>query len=198
MVAFLAFTVGVAFLFKNLSGIRPLPTPSHLEVIADVPDFAFSDQSGNAFSREDLKGRLTVANFIFTRCKGPCPVMTSRMSELSRKLGKAGREVQLVSFTVDPEHDTPEVLATYASQVGASLPQWRFATGPSDQILPFVTKGLLQPVAKEPTGDVAHSTRFVLIDGAARLRGFQDGNDPEVVQKLLMDIGDLLRENKSP
>lgn len=184
----------MAFLYKNLSGIRPLPTPSHLEVIADVPPFRLVDESGAEVTQDDLKGRITVANFIFTRCKGPCPVMTSRMAELSRKLGKASRDVQLVSFTVDPEHDTPPVLATYASQVGAKAPQWRFFTGPPDDVLALVVKGLLQPVAKEPTGDVAHSTRFVLIDRAGRLRGFQDGNDPEVVQKLLMDLGDLLRE----
>ena len=102
--------------------------------------------------------------------------------------------MELVSITVDPEYDTPEVLKEYGEQVGASPERWKFLTGPKDQIEAVVMKGFLQALAKEPSGAPIHSTRFVLVDRDGWMRGFLDGNDPELAQKLLMDIGDLLRE----
>lgn len=195
VIAFLAVVTAIAFAFNGLKDIRPVPTPEHLQPISQVPDFRFTAQDGSTVSSADLKGKIWVANFIFTRCLGPCPVMTSRMAELNKKLGRVGKDVALVSFSVDPEHDQPSVLAEYGAKVGADPARWRFLTGPKPEMEALIVKGLLQPLEKEADGMPIHSTRFVLVDREGQLRGFQDGNDPEVVQKLLMDIGDLLRES---
>ncbi len=170
------------------------PVSSRLERHAPAPDFQFTAQDGSTLTKDDLKGKIWVANFIFTRCLGPCPVMTSRMAELNLRLGPKVKDVQLVTFTVDPEHDTPAVLKEYAEKVGASPAKWKFVTGPKDKIDETVMKGFLQALSKDREGMPIHSTRFVLVDREGWMRGFQDGNDPEVVQKLLMDIGDILRE----
>lgn len=117
------------------------------------------------------------------------------MAELNKKLGKAGGAVELITFSVDPEHDQPAVLADYGLRLGADPARWKFLTGTQSDIQDIVSKGLLQPLMKEANGAPLHSTRFVMVDADGWLRGFQDGNDPEVVQKLLVDIGDLMREN---
>jgi cytochrome oxidase Cu insertion factor (SCO1/SenC/PrrC family) len=170
---------------------------SRLERFAPAPQFQFTAQDGNAVSTADFKGKLWVANFIFTRCTGPCPLMTSRMAQLNQALQGKTKDVELVSITVDPEYDTPQVLKQYAEQVGASPDRWKFLTGPKDQIDNVVMKGFLQALGREPSGAPIHSTRFVLVDRDGWMRAFLDGNDPEVAQKLLMDIGDLLREAPS-
>jgi cytochrome oxidase Cu insertion factor (SCO1/SenC/PrrC family) len=111
-------------------------------------------------------------------------------------LSEKAKDVQLVTITVDPEFDTPEVLKKYSERVGGS-DRWHFLTGPKDKVEETVSKGFLQALAKEPSGMPVHSTRFILVDRDGWMRGFQDGNDPEVVQKLLMDIGSVLREPAS-
>ena len=181
----------------SLKSTKPPALPSNLEKIAKVPGFQLTDQTGKSITLEDLKGKIWAANFIFTRCKGPCPITILRMQELNTKLKKARGNVELVTFTVDPEYDTPEVLKTFGEQLGADPASWKFLTGTPDAIQKIVVAGLLQPIAKEPDGTPAHSTRIVLVDREGWLRGYQDGLDPEAVQKLMVDIGELLRENSS-
>ena len=196
-VAFIAATMAIAFAYANLKSIRPHTVPEHLQKIAEVPAFRLTDQEGRTVTLEDLKGKIWVANFIFTRCKGPCPLTTLRMSEISKTLKKTRGEVQLISFTVDPEYDTPTVLNEFAKQLGANPATWRFLTGTKGDVENIVVKGMLQPLAKEPDGTPAHSTRIVLVDGNGWLRGYREGTDSEVVQKLMVDIGDLIRETSS-
>ena len=185
----------IAWAYTQFSAdIRARRTASRLERLAPAPEFQFTAQDGSAVSSADFKGKIWVANFIFTRCAGPCPIMTTRMAALNQALGGKTQDVELVSFTVDPDYDTPEVLKEYGKQVGATPERWKFLTGPKDQIETTVMKGFLQALAKEPSGAPVHSTRFVLVDRDGWIRGFPDGNDPEIAQKLLMDIGDLLRE----
>ena len=166
-----------------------------LPELAVVPPFALVDQTGAPVTNRDLEEQIWVTNLIFTRCTGPCPLMTSRMVELQLALQKRGVEgVNLISVTVDPEHDQPEVLRAYAESVRANPERWRFLTGEKNTVEDFVIKGLLQTLAEEPDGMPAHSTHFVVVDGRGRIRSLQDGQDPEVVNKLLLDIGSLLRE----
>ncbi|MFZ4778180.1 MAG: SCO family protein [Terrimicrobiaceae bacterium] len=197
VIAFLGASILLALAFSSLQGTRSTPVPEHLNPISTVPDFQLLDQTGTPFGLKDLKGKIWVANFIFTRCQGPCPIMSSRMAELNKSVQRAGGGLELISFSVDPEFDRPEVLSAYASKLGANSKSWKFLTGTKAEIDAVVMKGLLQPLANEPDGTPAHSTRFVLVDREGRLRGYQDGNDPEIVQKLLMDIGDLMRESPS-
>jgi protein SCO1/2 len=195
VIAFLGITMLITWTYTQFSAdIRARRVASRLERLAPAPQFQFTAQDGTTVSNADLKGKIWVANFIFTRCAGPCPVMTSRMAELNQALAGKTKDVELVSITVDPEHDTPQVLKEYGERVGASPDRWKFLTGPKDQIDATVMKGFLQALSREPSGMPIHSTRFVLVDRDGWMRGFPDGNDPELAQKLLMDIGDLLRE----
>lgn len=198
VIAFLCVTTLIAWAYMQFSAeIQSRKVASRLERLAQAPQFTFTAQDGTTVSTADFKGKIWVANFIFTRCAGPCPLMTSRMAEVNQALGKKATDVELVTITVDPEYDTPEVLKEYSEQVGASPDRWKFLTGPKDQIETVVMKGFLQALSREPSGVPIHSTRFVLVDRDGWILGFLDGNDPELPQKLLMDIGDLLRESPS-
>jgi len=194
IVAFLAAAGLIGLAYVSLKSTRPPALPSNLEKISKVHGFQLTDQNGKSITLDDIKGTIWAANFIFTRCKGPCPITTLRMQELHTKLKKARGNVALVTFTVDPEYDTPEILKTFGEQQGAEPTSWKFLTGTPDDIQKIVVAGLLQPLAKEPDGTPAHSTRIVLVDREGWLRGYQDGLDPEAVQKLMVDIGELLRE----
>lgn len=143
----------------------------------------------------DMKGGVWVVNFIFTRCAGPCPVMTGRMAELNQALVREGADARLLTITVDPAFDTPEVLKKYGERVGATPDRWKFLTGPQEHVESVIQKGFLQPISPDPVTGPIHSTRFLLIDKEGWIRAFPEGTDPEIVQKLLMDIGRVLREN---
>ena len=132
-----------------------------------VPDFTVNERGGKTLSRRDLIGEVWVAQFIFTRCAGTCPVMVSRMYALSKKLPQA----KYVSFTVDPEHDTPEVLARYARN-NSLPPDWLFATGTQAQMQSLAKDGFkisMGPGSK-PEEPIIHSDRFVLVDRYGRVR----------------------------
>ena len=162
--------------------------------IGEIPAFRFTTQEGKSLTKDDLIGKVWVADFVFTRCNGPCPVMTSRMAELAKGLAKA-KDVRVVSISVDPEHDTPAVLADYASRMDADPSRWIFLTGPKPEIDAFARKGMFQVLAYDDKGVPTHSTRFLVIDRAGRIRRTRNLDEPELVQKLFMDIGSLLRES---
>lgn len=161
--------------------------------IGEIPPFRFTTQEGKPLTREDLLGKVWVADFIFTRCSGPCPLMTSRMAELARGLAKA-KDVRLVSVSVDPEHDTPAVLSDYGARMMADPSKWILLTGPKEEIDTFARKGMFQVLAYDGKGVPTHSTRFLVIDREGRIRQTRNLDEPELVQKLFMDIGRLLRE----
>jgi protein SCO1/2 len=149
-------------------------------------------------SLDSLKGKVWIADFIFTRCVGSCPVMTAKMAEIQR-LGPPG--LRLVSFTVDPEHDTPEVLDTYARRAGAGK-DWAFVTGAKDALYALSTQGFrlaAMEVGKDDPGSAEgpflHSSRLVLVDGRGRIRGYYDTETPSVVATLLHDLRTLGREH---
>lgn len=172
---------------------RPQPAP--LAEHGAVPDFALTERSGKPFRLADLHGKVWIADFIFTYCAGPCPLMTTRMSKLQQPL-KDFNDVRLVSFTVDPKRDTPEVLAKYADNYEASRDRWFFLTGEQAAIYSLATNGFHLPVIENAGGgsQPEHSTRFVLVDRQARIRGYYDGTSEEALDKLLQDAGHLLRE----
>jgi len=194
---FVAVAVLFTFAYVQLQSSKKTQT-ALLPDLGRVPEFSFVNELSEPLGRDTLKGKVWVANFVFTRCPGPCPMMTSRMLELQQNLKKIeDGSVQLVTFTVDPEYDTPEVLAEYAKKSFADPARWNFATGEPAAVEEFVVKGMLQPLATEPDGSPAHSTRFVVVDEEGRMRAFRDGMDPEVVAKLLTDIGALMREKRN-
>ncbi len=167
-----------------------------LPVVAQVPDFSLIERDGRTVTRADLLGRVWVANFIFTACTGPCPMLTLRLRSLQSSLGEAHRDVRLVSFSLDPETDTPAVLDRYAKRYQADPRRWWFLTGDSQERMhEFVQKGFLQAVSPATAGQpLIHSTRFVLVDRKGRIRAWYDGLDPKSKPLLLRDIQSLLSE----
>jgi len=193
MVAF-ALALTIAF---SIWWVLTRPAES-LPVIAPVPEFALIERSGEPFGLDNLRGKVWIADFIFTRCAGTCPIMTSRMAELQSLLAKKGfPDIRLVSFTVDPEYDTPEILRKYAEVHGASPETWFFLTGPGDEIQELAVKGFRLSAAtgsgnaEEP---IIHSVRFVLVDGLARIRGYYDGTEEDSLEQILRDVRTIIAE----
>jgi cytochrome oxidase Cu insertion factor (SCO1/SenC/PrrC family) len=159
-----------------------------------VPSFQLTNQDGQPFGSADLANKIWIADFIFTSCPGPCPMISSRMSELQKPLEKT--DVHLVSFTVDPDKDTPEVLRNYAGRLHAQTGRWDFLTGNRSAIYELSQKGFKLGVAdgSDEMGMPVHSTRVVLVDRHGQIRGYYDGTAADSVTKLLADTNHLLRE----
>ena len=175
----------------------PGQSASKLSDYGALPDFALTERSGQPLKLQDLRGKVWIADFIFTHCAGPCPLMTMRMSKLQESLQK-NPDVRLVSFTVDPARDTPQVLSEYAANYGASRDRWFFLTGEQAAIYNLATNGFHMAVLEDASGNKQpdHSTRFVLLDRGARIRGYYDGTSEEALDQLLKDVSTLLREKQ--
>jgi protein SCO1/2 len=159
-------------------------------VLGEVPDFQLTSQTGQPVDRHSLMGHVWVADFIFTTCPGPCPMMSARMRELQTATASTP-DVQLVSFTVDPTHDTPDVLAAYGKHFLAQPERWHFLTGAQTTLNHVGFNGFhLNPV----DGSLDHSTRFVLVDRNARIRGYYSFTDEGFLKAILRDLDQLQRE----
>ena len=161
-----------------------------------VPPFQLTNQDGHPFGSADLANKIWIADFIFTSCPGPCPIISSRMSELQKPLERT--DVHLVSFTVDPDKDTPQVLRNYAERLHAQAGRWDFLTGNRSAIYDLSQKGFKLGVAdgSDEMGMPVHSTRMVLVDRHGQIRGYYDGTQADTVTKLLADTNHLLREQR--
>ena len=159
-----------------------------------VPNFQLTNQNNQPFGSTQLAGKIWIADFIFTSCPGPCPMVSSRMSELQRPLEKT--DVHLVSFSVDPGKDTPDVLRGYADKLKAQPARWDFLTGSKSTIYDLSKNGFKLAVSdgSEEAGVPVHSTRIVLVDRHGAIRGYYDALAPDAVTKLLADTSHLLRE----
>ena len=186
----LLFTVTAAFLACS----QPEPLPEY----GQTPAFDLTERSGRSVSSEELAGKVWVADFIFTTCAGPCPLMSTHMAALQR--ATEGLDVELVSFTVDPERDTPEVLAEYAKRYKADPERWLFLTGAKQALYDMIQTGFLLAVddgsltegGKPGPGIITHSTKFVLVDQQGRIRGYYSGDSANVVEEIVPDIQRLL------
>ena len=159
-----------------------------------VPSFQLVNQNGQAFGSARLAGKIWIADFIYTTCPGPCPMISGRMSELQKPLEKT--DVHLVSFSVDPEKDTPEVLRGYAEKLQAEPVRWDFLTGPKSTIYKLSHDGFKLAVSdgSDAEGIPVHSTRMVLVDRHGQIRGYYDAAEADAMTKLLADTNHLLRE----
>lgn len=195
LVVALVAIFGLAAWRELRPGREPLP------VLATVPDFSLTERNGDSFGIADLRGTLWVADFIFTRCGGTCPIMTTNMREIQRALLERGySDVKLVSFTVDPQYDTPEVLRTFAEGYGAQAGVWYFITGPGEAIQALATKGFRLSAATGEAGTddgIVHSIRFVLVDRQGQIRAYYEGTNESVIPHLLEDIKHLRAEAHS-
>lgn len=168
-------------------------------VFLKTPDFELTDQYGRSFSSAQMRGNITVVDFFFTRCGTICPKISS---ELTRVQGVFNDNdiVMLVSMTIDPKHDTTEVLNTYADEYGAQKDKWFFLTGDKRQIYDLAIKGFKLPVAdaseydpniKDIDETFIHSEKLLLIDKAGYIRGIYDGTNKEDVDRLIVEISVL-------
>jgi protein SCO1/2 len=159
-----------------------------------VPNFQLVNQNGQSFGSAELTGKIWIADFIFTSCPGPCPMISSRMSELQKPLEKT--DVHLVSVSVDPEKDTPEILRGYAELLHAQPGRWDFLTGSKPAIYNLSRNGFKLAVndGSAEEGAPVHSTRFVLVDRRGTIRGYYDALAPDAVTTVLADASHLLRE----
>ncbi len=175
------------------SRYRPVHGNEKLPVIGMVDDFELIERNNQPFKRSDLEGRVWVADFIFTRCGGPCPMMSSHMSQLQQAIGRL-KDVALVSFSIDPDYDTPEVLSKYAEEYRAREGIWYFLTGDREKIFDLARNGMKISVkGATETAPITHGTHFVLVDKLGRIRGYYDINSDNFLGKLAVDIS-ILRE----
>jgi protein SCO1/2 len=163
-----------------------------LPVYGSIPPFKLTSQDGAEFDSRTLQGKVWVADFFFTSCMGPCPRMSSQMRWVQKQTA-ALSEVKFVSISVDPERDTPDVLAAYAKRFQAEPGRWYFLTGPQP-----VLHDLCRNAFKlgDVDGSLMHSTRFVLVDREARIRGYYhtDPSEGDNLKELVADLWRLARE----
>ncbi len=183
--------------FSARGWFRPKAEP--LPVFATVPDFSFTERSGEPFGLQQLRGHIWLADFIFTNCAGTCPIMTSQMNALQAAFAEEKLDVRLVSFTVDPERDTPEVLRRFAEGYGAERDKWFFITGPGEQMQKLAKEGFMLAAATGGEADEAiiHSNRFVLVDRTGRIRKYYDGTMEGINAEILRDLKALVAEEES-
>jgi len=171
-------------------GTAPVPVdPASPPVLYPAPTFSLTDNHGKTFTNEDLAGKVWVAEFFFTSCAGPCPVMNAQLSELALDLEDT--DTQFVSVTVDPETDDPARLTEYGEKYGADFSRWHFLTGDIADITAMAYDGFKLGHKDDP---IFHSDRFVLVDRAGQIRGYYTGTDRDDVMKLRGHIRALLRE----
>ena len=163
---------------------------SELPVIGTIPEFYFTDSRDKKISRADLDGKVWVADFIFTTCTMACPVLTGNMN-LVHKEFQNNDDVRIVSISVYPEYDTPEVLKKYASQYDANTNRWHFLTGPEENVQNVIKNGFKMGDYEDI---IFHSEKFALVDQKGRLRGYYSGMETEDVIRLKKDINKLLNE----
>ncbi len=159
--------------------------------------FTLTDQDGEAFGLDDLRGKVFVVDTIFTRCTAICPTLTGGMKQIQSALSLNPRYdgVRLVSISVDGGHDTPDVLKRYAQAYHADPGRWHFLTGGRDVVWPLINDGLHLAVDEAAPGDemaISHTGKLVLIDRAGEIRGYYDGLNESGRIELLADLGRLL------
>ncbi len=174
--------------------IQPPAVSTALPKHWTLPEFALTERSGQTVHLSDLAGKVWVADFFYTTCPGPCPMLTSRFSDVQKALG-AEPEVRLVSISVDPEKDTTEVLKAYAERFKAGE-RWLFLTGRKDNVFSLARDGFKLPVAEATVegAPIIHTTRLILVDKAGNVRGFYEGATEVGVQEVIRDIRRLLKE----
>ena len=159
-------------------------------MLGQAPEFQLTAQSGLPFDSKSLAGHVWVANFVFTTCTGPCPMMSSQMHRIQNSTA-GSPDIRLVSFTVDPAHDTPQVLSLYAANFQANPQRWFFLTGEPARLDDIAFRSFH---LNHVDGSLVHSTRFVLVDREGRIRGYYSSEDDGFMKRLLSDVKRLDRE----
>jgi protein SCO1 len=189
-----------------------------LPVYGQLSDFSFIESNGKVFGSENLRKHVWIADFIYTSCTTECPLMSAEMARLQNKLSEL-KDIRLVSFTVDPEVDTPSRLAEYAERFQAQADRWKFLTGQREKLyalaqkdfhLPAQANDAFAPNEHHSSGEhhgtasdeskikenpFLHSQKFVLVDQDLQIRGYYDSTRSEEMERLLKtDLPRLLQK----
>ncbi len=196
----LAFTM-FFFLYPVFRSVnRELPPP--LPKISQVPSFEFTNQHGQKFGSEQLKGKAYVASFFFSSCPTVCPEIMGAMKKIQHRTRGVRSVFKLVSFTVDPEVDTVEHLFKYSRKLGASSLAWSFLTADQKKIQDLLVSGYKVAVGEKETlkddinvYDIVHSMKFVLVDGEGYIRNYYSIDD-DSINKMMIDVGLLINRKE--
>lgn len=163
-----------------------------------VPEFSFIERDGRRITLSDLKSKVWIVNFIYTNCPDTCPIQSAQMRQIQEDFQNE-KDLRLVSITVDPTRDTPQVLSQYAKRFSADPARWFFLTGEKETIYKFAQDGFRLgavelPHEKRPESGATHthSPRFVVIDRDAQIRGYYVSTDAEAMKRLRRDLKVLL------
>ena len=177
------FGIGASWIIDKAKNSHDIP---HLK---SVPDFSMINQEGESFSQNNLQGKITILDFMFTSCMGPCPLMTTNMSKLHKAFSNE-TEVQFVSITVDPEVDNQKKLKEYSNLVGGGDGRWHFLWSDIDSIKNLKRNGFMLFADNLPEG---HAIKFVLIDHDGTIRKYYDGTDNSSQEILKRDVAQLVK-----
>ena len=199
---------GLVIGIVTLTAIRPLlrRVPEPPPVLSALPAFSLVGIDGKPFGSKELKGQVYIASFFFTSCRSICPGIMKGVARLQDGFAQRNIEgVRLVSISVDPEFDTPDVLASYGQTMGVDPARWTLLTGNPDAVRQLVVEGFKTPLERpRPEGpepiDIAHTGKLVLVDASGRIRGYYDSDELglDEVYNRAQHVLRQQREGKAP
>ncbi len=186
-------SVGAYWVATGSTSSSRASSPRVLEVYGSIPEFSFTKENGARFTNREMLGHVSIANFIFTRCPTICPVFTMKMQRVAEQTSS---KIQLVSFSVDPDYDTPERLAAYAAQHRADTKRWHFLTGDYQAVKDTVEGALkisMERMGEDENGvpDIVHGSHFVLFDRRGQIRGYYNSDDAKRIATMIQDAESL-------
>lgn len=182
----------IIFLALGASWVIEKANSSHsLNIIKPVPKFSFLNQNGDTFTDNELIGKISIVDFMFTNCPGPCPIMSNNMNEIYKDY-KDVDHVQFISITVDPKNDNISKLKQYSDSYKVNDNRWQFLTSEINKIKDLKQNGFMLYAGELPQ---AHAIKFILVDHNGNIRQYYDGTDKASMAVLRKDIQFLLKEN---
>lgn len=181
--------------------------PPELPRLLKLPSFQLSDEFSKDFGSKELQGKAYIASFLFTSCATSCLKIVEKMKIIQKRIRGVGKKIHLVTFSVDPEHDTPEILFKYARRQHANPYIWKFLTGKRGDVSKILVDGFKVPMGdRERTTrslpdeevelfDIAHSEKVVLVDRVGIIRGYYSLNEQDT-NKLMIDVGLLINRSE--
>ena len=184
------------FIHLPFLGEKELAANGKDTIYHSIPSFSFLNQDGQTITDETYEGKIYVADYFFATCQSICPKMATQLLRVQEKFSYTKGLVQILSHTVDPEHDSVPVLRSYADMVHADTKMWNFVTGDKKELYDIARNGYLVNAMEGDGGpeDFIHSELFVLVDKEKHIRGIYDGTDIKAVNDLLDDIKVLIAE----
>lgn len=195
---FWTLLVGFLFCYPLVKSIQR-QLPADLPTYSIVPHFQFTDENGKSFGSNELSGKVYIANFLFTSCQTSCPVLLKKLQKVQHRMRGVIDRAAIVSFTVDPDTDTSQVLFDMAREVKANPAVWRFLRAPIADTKKLLVDGFLVPMGNKELADnvmdVAHSDKLVLVDQQGKIRGYY-ASDTDGINHLMLDTGILINQKK--